>query len=52
MKPLHYACIYNFCIEKNYNLSRRTEATEGNKAVLYDKGYVLNLLLETRPEVS
>jgi len=43
MRPLHYACIYNFCLDKQYMKLR-------NELVQDSYGFVLRLLLATSPD--
>jgi serine/threonine protein kinase/ankyrin repeat protein len=44
MKPLHYACLYNYCMEKHFNTLRDERDNTS-------WGYVLKLLIQKAPNV-
>ena len=45
MKPLHYACLYNYCMEKHFLHALRDERDKTSW------GYVIKLLIKKAPEV-
>lgn len=45
LKPLHYACLYNYCMEKHFLHSLRDERDKTSW------GYVIKLLIKKAPEV-